>query len=205
MTDTTPDTKTPKKCFRYLSKRYDWEFGFRTETYHGDLMIPFLSRKGNRLPVARGLQVCFSGRVKVGDHEPIFDYCSLRRGEFSSIHDAIDCIRTMYEKWNRASAPSGILRPQEIDSEFNRLVSLEKATRDEVLRVGLRRLYSTLTDDRFFVLSSPMPVMYGDNVFDCKFSGVYFPSPLPRFKTLEELIIKLDLMDFKPETYTFNI
>lgn len=205
MTDETPDTKTLKKCFRYLSKRYNWEFGFRTETYHGDLMIPFSFRSGNRFPVTKGLRVCFSGRDKIGSHEFIFDYNSIRRGEFSSIHDAIDCIRTMYEGWDQVVARSGILHPHEIDSEFERLVSLEKTTKDEILRVGLRRLYSILTDDGSFVLSSPMPVLRGHKVFDCKFSGVYLPSPLPKFSTLEELIIKLDLMDFKPETYMFKI
>lgn len=205
MTDETPNTNTLKKCFWYLSKRYNWEFGFRTEAYRGDLMIPFPARKGNRLPVSKGLKVCFSGRTKVGSHEFIFDYRSLRRGEFSSIHDAIDCIRAMYGNWNHVAARSGILHPHEINSEFDRLVCLEKTSKYEVLRVGLRRLYSVLTDDWSFVLSSPIPVLCGDKVFDLRFSGVYFPSPLPKFKTLEELIIRLDLMDFKPETYTFRI
>lgn len=83
---------------------------------------------------------------------------------------------------------------------MNASIVLENPTKDNVVYSGLTCLYDMLTSGMFLLASRPMRI--GDKG---EFLVRYLPTDLPKFKTLEELVIRLDLMDFKPETYTFKI
>jgi hypothetical protein len=204
MTDETPDTKTLKKCFRYLSKRHNWTVGFYTETYHWDIELP---RRNN--PTVRSVSesVALAELVHTSSDD-LFRLCyeSHRKDVFPSIHLLLQEYRDEYSletmKFLRdRHLPINTINESRAKSwsPMSSSFVIENPTKDHIQETGLHVLYNLLTSGKYLFASKP--ALWKDGTAFCR----YLPMDFPRFKTLEELIIKLDLMDFKPETYTFKI
>ena len=204
------ELKELKRCFRYLSKRYGWTFGFSTSVYHGYLQIPKVKLDpgvSDRRRKFAALKVNFGDAIERGGTEFRFGYEAYRKSHFPTLDSLFEEYRldfnaetqSLLERLRIRWTGMNDTRARE-QSEMNASIVLENPTKDNVVYSGLTCLYDMLTSGRFLLASRPMRI--GDKG---EFLVRYLPTDFPKFKTLEELVIKLDLMDFKPETYTFKI
>lgn len=204
------ELKELKRCFGYLSKRYGWTFGFSTSVYHGGLQIPAVQLDPEVSGCKRrfaSLKVSFGDAIERGGTEFRFGYEAYRKRCFPTPDSLFEEYKfdfnaetqSLLERHKIRWTGMNDIRTKEL-SEMNTSFVLENPTKDNIVYSGLTCLYDMLTSGMFLFASTPM-IIGGNGEFLVR----YLPTDLPKFKTLEELVIRLDLMDFKPETYMFKI
>lgn len=216
-----PDPKELKKCLKYLGKRYGMEFSFSTETFYNELTINSHVDKKNLRSRTVYVKVSAGGSHVVDDREIRFGYHAIplaqtRLQKFKTIDELIsECARRIKCDHTTTLCEMGLrLNLDETLREFsgfkhrcslyNSLSPVHNVSNRAIVETGMRCLYNILTNG-YHMISDPIPTFDKKRTRLIGYTMLYFPSSFPKFKTLSELAIKLDLMDLKPNTYAFKI
>lgn len=206
-----PEPKELRRCFKHLCRTYGWRFGFKTTTFHDSIEMSWGSTARADLVLE---SVSMTGSLPDGKshrHVGDYGYIAFTKASFPTIDDALARFRTYFEEKlgmmsngtpgryviSNSLALDDFHKDNDVFENSNLIDGLSKSA---IREAGLKRLYDVLTDERLLIFSQPlMSPEEGSMV------GHYLNSPLPKFKTLSELRIKLDMSDFKVEPYEFEL